>query len=81
VLFLTPGTYPLPLGGFHVPGKKPANDREESGRDSAEPEAFPSGFREARRATNLLLKLKRFESKMANFRADYGENNAEEDRE
>ena len=37
-----------------------------------------SYFREVRRVTNLLLKLKRYEFKMANFRADYGENEAEE---
>jgi hypothetical protein len=37
-----------------------------------------SYFREVRRVTNLLLKLKRFEFMMANFRADYGENEAEE---
>jgi hypothetical protein len=40
-----------------------------------------SYFREGRRVTNLLLKLKRFEFKMATFRADRGENDAEESRE
>jgi hypothetical protein len=40
-----------------------------------------SYFREVRRVTNLLLKLKRFEFKMATFRADRGENDAEESRE
>jgi len=40
-----------------------------------------SYFREVRRVTNLLLKLKRFEIKMATFRADRGENEVEEGRE
>ncbi len=40
-----------------------------------------SYFREVRRVTILLLKLKRYEFKMANFRADYGEKDAEEDRQ
>jgi hypothetical protein len=35
-------------------------------------------LREIRRVTNLLLKLKRCEFKMATFRADFGENDAEE---
>jgi hypothetical protein len=40
-----------------------------------------SCFREIRRVTNLLLKLKRYEYKMATFRGDPGENDAEEDGE
>jgi hypothetical protein len=40
-----------------------------------------SCFREVRRVTNLLLKLKRYEYKMATFRGDPGENDAEENGE
>jgi hypothetical protein len=40
-----------------------------------------SCFREIRRVTNLLLKLKRYEYKMATFRGDPGENDAEENGE